>query len=180
MLRIVYESHLPTSVPVVPVYEEQLPENVFRRSGGGWQVRFKGRTVFTVLPWLGATYIHHLLTAPDEARPAVDIVCRGAIDYCDRAIGAKEAIDAGLQSAANPMLTSLGDISDWKAVKDYRDEATECLARIARARADNNNVDVQQLESDMAMIVGKINEAVGIRGKLKQAKRQAQEYSGQF
>jgi len=169
MMRIVYESHLPTSVPVVPMYEEHLPDNVFRRSGGGWQVRFKGQKVFTVLPWLGASYIHFLLSAPGEARPAIDIVCRGAIDYCSEAIGAKEAIEAGLQSAANPMLTCLGDISDWKAVKNYRDEAIECLARIERARTDNNNVDVQQLENDMAMIVCKINEAVGIGGKLKQA-----------
>ena len=170
MMRIVYESNLPTCVPVVPVYQEQLPDSTFRRCGGAWQVRFKGQKTFTVLPWLGASYIHYLLVSPNESRPAIDIVCSTAIDFCDHAVSMHEAIEAGLQSAANPMLTSLGDISDWKAVKEYRAEANELLVDIERARADNNNVLVQQLEKDMAMIVGKVNEAVGIGGKLKQAK----------
>ena len=170
MMRIVYESNLPTSVPVVPVYQEQMPDNIFRRCGGAWQVRFGGQNVFTVLPWLGASYIQYLLASPGEARSAIDIVCSTAIDFCDHAVSTHEAIEAGLQSASNPMLTSLGDISDWKAVKEYRAEANELLVDIEKARAENNNVLVQQLETDMAMIVGKINEAVGIGGKLKQAK----------
>ncbi len=170
MMRIIYESNLPISVPVVPVYQEQLPDNIFRRCGGGWQVRFKGQNVFTVLPWLGASYIQYVLSSPGETRPAIDIVCSTAIDFCDHAVSAHEAIEAGLQSASNPMLTSLGDISDWKAVKEYRAEANELLVDIEKARADNNNVLVQQLEKDIAMIVSKVNEAVGIGGKLKQAK----------
>jgi 7-cyano-7-deazaguanine synthase in queuosine biosynthesis len=169
MLRIVYESHLPTSVPVLPLYEERLPDNIFRRHGGAWQVRFKGKTVFTVLPWLGASYIHFLLASPNQPCPAIDIVGSTAIDFCDRAVSTKEAIDAGLQSASNPMLESLGDISDWKAIAEYRDAAEELLASIAAARRDNNNVLEQQCENDLVVIVAKINEAVGIGGKLKQA-----------
>ena len=169
MMRIIYESNLPTSVPVIPVYQEQMPDNIFRRSGGAWQVRFGGQSVFIVLPWLGASYIHYLLLAPNEPRPAIDIVCSTAIDFCDHAVSAHEAIEAGLQSSSNPMLESLGDISDWPAVKAYRAEGRELIVRIEKARADNNNVLVQQLEKDMAMIVGRINEAVGIGGRLKQA-----------
>lgn len=170
MMRIVYESNLPTSVPVVPVYQEQMPDNVFRRCGGAWQVRFKGQKAFTVLPWLGASYIHYLLVSPNEARPCIDIVCSTAIDFCDQAINAKEAIDEGLQSASNPMLASLGDISDWKAIKEYRATAQELLIDIESARRDNNNVLEQQYENDLAMINAKIKEALGIGGKLKQAK----------
>lgn len=170
MMRIVYESNLPTSVPVVPVYQEQIPDNVFRRCGGAWQVRFKGQKAFTVLPWLGASYIHYLLVAPNEPRPVVDIVCSTAIDICDQAISTKEAIDQGLQSASNPMLASLGDISDWDAIKQYREKARDLLSGIERARAENNDALVQQYEKDMKAIVAKINEAVGIGGKLKQAK----------
>ena len=170
MMRIVYESNLPTSVPVVPVYQEQMPDNVFRRCGGAWQVRFKGQKAFTVLPWLGASYIHYLLVSPNEARPCIDIVCSTAIDFCDQAVSAKEAIDEGLQSASNPMLAGLGDISDWDAIKEYRANARELLVDIENARRDNNNVLEQQYENDLAMITAKINEAVGIGGKLKQAK----------
>ena len=169
MMRIVYESNLPTCVPVIPVYQEQLPDNTFRRCGGAWQVRFKGQAVFTVLPWLGASYIHYLLLSPGEPRPAIDIVCSTAIDFCDRAISAKEAIDEGLQSASNPMLASLGDISDWDAIKQYREKARDLLLGIEKARADNNDVLVQQYEKDMKLIVAKINEAVKPGGKLRQA-----------
>jgi 7-cyano-7-deazaguanine synthase in queuosine biosynthesis len=170
MMRILYESNLPTSVPVIPVYQEQLPDNIFRRHGGGWQVCFKGQKDFTVLPWLGADYIHYLLASPGEALPAIDVVCGTAIDYCDYVMNAKTAIEEGLQSASNPLLTSLGNISDWKAVMDYRIEATQLMADAEQARRDNDNVRQQQCENDMAIIVAKINEAVGIGGKLKQAK----------
>src|SRR5690606_31332249 len=74
MMRIVYESNLPTCVPAVPVYQERMPDNIFRRCGGAWQVRFKGQKAFTVLPWLGASYIHYLLVAPNEPRSCIDIV----------------------------------------------------------------------------------------------------------
>ena len=98
------------------MFQEQIADNVFRRSGGAWQVRFKGGKPFTVLPWLGANYIHHLLIAPGQPRPALDIVCSTAVDFCDRAISEHEAVEAGLQSVANPMLENLGNVSDWKAV----------------------------------------------------------------
>ena len=170
MMRIVYESNLPISVPVVPVYQEQIPDNVFRRCGGAWQVRFKGQKAFTVLPWLGASYIHYLLVAPGEPRAAIEIVCSTAVDACDHAISVKEAIDEGLQSKSNPLLESVGNISDWDAVREYRAEARELLIDIEKARTENNNVLVEQYENDLAMITGKINEAVGIGGRLKQAK----------
>jgi len=168
MMRIVYESNLPTSVPVIPVYQEQLPENIFRRCGGAWQVRFRGQRVFTVLPWLGASYIHYLLVSPGEPRPAIDIVCSTAIDFCDRAISTKEAIDEGLQSSANPLLASLGEISDWKAIRQYREKGRDLLLAVEQARTENNSVLVRQYENDMKMIVAKINEAVRPGGKLRQ------------
>jgi 7-cyano-7-deazaguanine synthase in queuosine biosynthesis len=170
MMRIVCESNLPISVPVVPVYQEQIPDNTFRRCGGAWQIRFKGQKSFTILPLRGASYIHYLLVSPNEPRPTIDIVCSTAIDFCDGAISAKEAIDEGLQSASNPMLASLGNISDWDAIKEYRATAQELLVGIEDARRDNNNVLEQQYENDLAMITAKIKEALGIGGRLKQAK----------
>lgn len=169
LMRIVYESHLPTSVPATPLPDEPLPDNLFRRSGGAWQVRFRGQKSFTVLPWLGASYLYYLLSSPNVPQQAVEIVCRTAIDFCDVAISNQEAIEQGLQSASNPLLASLGDISDWAAVKDYRREAEELIAEIENARRDNNNVLEQQYQSDLTMIVSKINESVGIGGKLKQS-----------
>ncbi len=148
---------------------DHLPENIFRRSGGAWQVRFRGREPFTVLPWLGASYIHALLSSPGESMPAIDIVSRSAIDCCDHAVNTRDAIKAGLESTTNPLLESLGHISDWEAIKAYRAQAAELLADLDRARQDHDNVSELQIENDLAMFTGMINEAMGIGGRLKQA-----------
>ena len=148
---------------------DRLPENIFCRSGGAWQVRFCAREPFTVLPWLGASYIHALLSSPGESMPAIDIVSRAAIDCCDHAVNTHDAIEAGLESVTNPLLEPLGHISDWQAIKTYRAQAAELLADLDRARQERDNVFELQIENDLAMITGMINEAMGIGGRLKQA-----------
>ena len=127
MLRMVYESVLPTSVPVIPAQEDKLPDNIFRRRGGAWQVRFQGKRDFTVLPSKGADYIYRLLASPGESISAIDIVCGAAADQCNYLIATQEAVDAGAAFGANPFLETLGDISDWPAVRQYRDEAHEVV-----------------------------------------------------
>ncbi|MCL2646856.1 MAG: 7-cyano-7-deazaguanine synthase [Phycisphaerales bacterium] len=170
LMRIVYESNLPTSMSVGPVHQEKIPDNIFRRSGGGWQVRFKGQKEFTLIPWLGASYIHYLLVMPNEPRPIIDIVCSTAIDECARILSDKEAIDQGLRSASNPMLNDLGTITDRDALKQYHEEACDLRRGIEQARADNNNVLVERYENDLEAIIAKINEATGLRGRLRKVK----------
>lgn len=169
MLRVVYESNLPISAPIIPPTPQPVPDNIFRRCGLGWEVRFRGRKPITLLPWIGARYIHYLLESPNEPRPAIDIVCGAAIDLCDRVIAEKHAIAEGLQSASNPILHHLGDISDWESIKNYRIEGAELVRRLEQARRDNNNVLERECESDLAVITAKIGEAVGLGGKLKKA-----------
>jgi hypothetical protein len=165
-------------VPQKPI--DRLPENIFRRSGGGWQVCFRGLEPFMILSWLGASYIHALLSSPGESMPVIDIVSRAAIDCCDHVISTCDAIEAGLESAKNPLLESLGHISDWEAIKAYRQQAAELLADLERARQDNDNVLELQIENDLAMITGLINEAIGIGGRLKQAGNKRKSISDSF
>ncbi len=170
LLRIVYESSLPSTASVLGDPSEIKPENIFRRRGLGWEARFLGRKEFTVLPGKGADALHQLLLSQGERISAIEIVCGAAADYCRHVLAIQAASDSGLQSAGNPLLTSLGDISDWKAVRQFRDEAQRLLTEIDRARSENNEAEVLELEGEMTAIVGRINEAVGINGKLKQAK----------
>jgi hypothetical protein len=157
-----------------------LPEHIFRRSGGAWQVRFRGQEPFTILSWLGASYIHGLLNSHGESMPVIDIVSRAAIDCCDHAVSTHDAIEAGLESTTNPLLESLGHISDWESIKAYRLQTTELLADLERARQDHDNVTELQIESDLAMITGLINEAIGIGGRLKQAGNKRKNISDSF
>jgi 7-cyano-7-deazaguanine synthase in queuosine biosynthesis len=169
MLRIVYESNLPSTATATPVKDE-LPASIFRRRGGAWQARFQGGQEFIVLPQKGADYIHRLLSTPGEALDAVDIVCSAAADYCHYLMNAQAAIDDGLRSRHNPLLDTLGEIADWEAIGQYRDEANRLRGEIDRARADQNEGLVRELESEIAEIVATINSALGIGGKLRRAK----------
>lgn len=169
MLRMVYESALPTSMPVTPPQEAQLPDNIFRRRGEAWQVRYQANRDFIVFPSVGADYICRLLTSPGESLSAIEIVCGAAADHCNYLIAAQEAVEAGLRSGANPLLETLGKISDWPAVSQYREAAKELMTDIERARAEHNEPRVLELQKDMIAVVAKIHESVGVGGKLKEA-----------
>ena len=47
-----------------PAPSHPLGENVFRRKGQAWQVRFAGGEEFILLPSKGAAYLHLLLQRP--------------------------------------------------------------------------------------------------------------------
>ncbi|WP_339749228.1 7-cyano-7-deazaguanine synthase [uncultured Rubinisphaera sp.] len=170
LLRIIYESNLPTSDPVILSKTEEMPENIFRRRGGAWQVRYQGKSDFTVLPRKGADYIHQLLSSPNERISATQIVCGAAADYCGHLLSAKQAIDDGLISSGNPLLEALGDISDWEAVRQYRDEVQRLAGELERAKSENNNIEVDEIEEEQHLILQKISEAVGLGGRLNQAR----------
>ncbi|MCC9609378.1 7-cyano-7-deazaguanine synthase [Blastopirellula sp. JC732] len=168
MLRIVYESRLPCTVSA-KLGKEDLPENVFRRKGEAWQVRFQGGKEFIVLGHKGVGYIHQLLSRPGEAISAVEIVCGSAAEYCNYLIVARTAIEDGLTSKHNPLLDTLGAISDKQAIDQYRDEAERLLGEIDRARADNNEVLVRELQVEIQAFLSTIHTSVGIGGRLKQS-----------
>ncbi len=169
MLRIVYESALPTCIPALPPQEPQLPDNIFRRRGEAWQVRHQGKRDFVLLPSLGADYIHRLLASSGESLSAIEIVCGAATDHCSYLLAAQEAVEAGLRSGANPFLDTLGKISDWPAVNKLRETAKGLMADIERARVEHNEPRVLEVQKDMTVIVAKIHEAVGVGGRLKEA-----------
>jgi hypothetical protein len=51
-----------------------LAENVFRRCGKVWQIRYAGRHTFVLLPSVGAAYLHLLLQRPGEPLTLFDLV----------------------------------------------------------------------------------------------------------
>lgn len=170
MIRIIHESHLPISVSAVPQNPESLPANIFRRKGDAWQVRFNNKRDFIVLPTKGAEYLCSLLSRPNENIPIVELICGATIDHCNHMIDVQEAIQNGLHiSSDNPIFRSIGKVSDWQALKEYRNALAELQADLERAKEENDNVGVQQCEEDIAVIMGKINEAIGAGKGLKNA-----------
>jgi hypothetical protein len=169
LMRMAYESHLPVSAPAVPVPVPELPPNVFRYEAGHWMVRFRARKAFTLPHLKGADYLCRLLSSPHEAQPAVNIMSGAACDHTDRLISLHEAVESGLTVSSNPLVASAGNVSDWRALREYRRELRGLAAQKEEAERENRSVDLAQMESDMAILTGKINEALGLGGRQRQA-----------
>jgi 7-cyano-7-deazaguanine synthase in queuosine biosynthesis len=170
LVRIVHESYLPTSVSAIPTATEPLPDNIFRRKGEIWQLRFDGSKEFLLLPTKGAEYICTLLSRVNEEIPIIELAGCVAIDHCNHLMDVHEAIESGLQvSTSNPIMRSIGKVSDWKALQQYRDELAIRQGDLERAKQDNNNVEVAQCEHDIAMLWSVINESIGIGKRLTEA-----------
>jgi len=170
MIRIIHESRLPTSVSAVSLNRENLPDNIFRRKGAAWQVRFNGGHDFIILPTKGAEYLCSLLGRPDEVIPIVELVCGATIDHCNHMVDIHDAIENGLNvSRDNPIFKSIDKVADWEAIKNYRNALAERQADLERAKDDNSTVDIKQCEDDITFIMGKINEAIGAGKGLKNA-----------
>jgi hypothetical protein len=165
-----YESHLPVSVPAVAVAAPELPSNVFRHEAGHWMVRFNGRRAFTLPHLKGADYLCQLLSAPNQPKAAVEIMSGAACDHTDRIITLHEAVESGLSVSSNPLIASVGNVADWQALREYRAELRDLTAQREGAIRENRTVELTQIESDMAILTGKINEAVGLGGRQRQSR----------
>lgn len=170
MIRIINESRLPISVSSVSAVQETLPDNVFRRKGQAWQVRYNGGKDFIILPTKGAEYLCSLLAKPNEEIPIVELVCGATIDHCNHLVETQDAIDNGLRiSTNNPIFKSVGKVADWPALRDYRDELAQRQADLERAKDENDSIEILQCEQDIAITLGLINETIGAGKNLKDA-----------
>ena len=167
LLRVIFESHLPVSAAAVAADGEWMPDNVFRRRGDGWQVRYNGRREFTLESSRGADYLCRLLAAPGRDLQTIDMACGAAILQCDRVVEADAVAGEGLQSSSRPMVQGLGHVADHRAVKEYRAEACRLLDEVDEARQAGDDRKVAKLERDIALIAAQVSAAVGLGGKLK-------------
>lgn len=169
MLRIIYESHLPISVSAKPATQKDLPDNVFRRKGDVWQVRFNSGKDFILLPTKGAEYLCTLLAKPNEKIPIVELVCKAALSRCTHLIDVHDAEEQGMQITKNhPMYSTLGKVTDWKTINECREEASRLLTEIEKAKADNNNVEVEHCQQQISQLLSYTDSAMGI-GRIKNA-----------
>lgn len=180
MLRIVYESHLPISVSTKPASQESLPDNIFRRKGDVWQVRYEGGKDFIVLPTKGTEYLCKLLTSAGTQIPIIELVCEGTMNHCTHLIDVHNAEEQGLRITENhPMYSTVGKVSDWKTVNKCRDEAQRLLREMERAKANNNNVEIEHCNQQITKLLGYVDAAMGL-GKLKNARDKRKNLSDTF
>lgn len=170
MIRIIHESYLPTSVSVVSDTQEKLPDNIFRRNGSAWQVRYNGGKDFILLPSKGADYLNVLLARPDKEIPIVDLVGGATANYYTTLIDLHNAEEEGLRISENhPLFSVIGKVSDWKTLNECRLELARLAVEIENARANNDNVEEEHCNQQIAKLLSYIDEAAGV-GKLRNAR----------
>ncbi len=126
------------------------PDNVFRRKGQAYRVRWQGGENF-LLSSKGAVYVHALLSNPDKPISAVSLasaVSRRRVEYA---------------------LTDSGKRADAEAVTSYRARLAEIADDIDGAKRANDPVRQEQLEQERSALLAELKSDTGIGGKLRDA-----------
>lgn len=127
---------------------EQAPKgiHVFQRQGRTWLLVYDGVTS-SVVHSVGMSYIAELLAAPEQQ-----------ID----AAGLWRTVSRG---GPTRFLGSAAEVVDRKALEAYQAEARDLQEEIQDAEANNDSGRVENLKTDLAMIMTQINGAIGLGGK---------------
>jgi len=148
---------------------EPEPENIFRKCGESWELRFQGGEKFMLNSAdTGATYLHFMLGRPNTMAPIVEIMrgASGGADVCgttDRRLDDDDLLEG--YSLSDLPMAGTGDVADDKAIRQYRDEVELLLGEIDKAKANGDNITAEQLQQDMEKINHSINEAVSPAGQ---------------
>jgi hypothetical protein len=149
VLRLVYDSG-PGLTPVpsknrVP----SLGDNVFRKKGQVWILRFAGGEESILLPSKGAAYLHLLLSQPRIQRSAIDLACAVAKNPAQYALG-----DAG-------------EKSDREALAAYRSKLIELREELQEAKDNNDPGAQERIQEEIESYTQQIREARGLGGRLR-------------
>jgi len=151
LLRLVCDAATGEIVPQVMEEPTLVDDNVFRKKGDVWQVRYAGGTEFLLLPSKGAAYLHILLSSPRRNLDVVQIVASVAKDPKKFSLG------------------SAGEVADPDALSAYRARYDDLKEQLAEAK-DNNDLGRQtSIREEMQWLADEIGRATGLGGRLRKA-----------
>jgi hypothetical protein len=149
---------------------EPEPENIFRKCGDAWEVRYDGGEKFMLTTGnTGASYLHFMLARPNTAIPITEIM-RGVSgeseDYVSADCIGMDEFDDGFSLHDAPV-TGADNIADETAIRQYREEAILISEELERAKKSGNNPMAEQLQRELDCITAAIYEAVAPDGQRK-------------
>jgi hypothetical protein len=125
-------------------------DNIFRKKGQVWEVRFAGGAVNILLPSKGNAYLHMLLSQPRTHISAIDMACRVT------------------KNRVNYSLGSAGDKIDKDALSAYQARYAELKEELEEARSNNDDAAITRIQGEMAALVEEIHRAKGLGGRIRQ------------
>lgn len=149
---------------------QEEPENIFRKCGEVWEVRFAGGEKFMLNSAdTGATYLHFMLSVPNTMTPIVKIMRGASVESgnyaTDQRLGDDDLL-AGYSLSDLPLIAS-DTITDEKALRQYHHEMQLLIREIDCARENGDNTTVEQLQQDLENLNKGINETVSPAGQKK-------------
>ena len=152
LLRLVYDS-APAAPSAAPKEKETpLGDNVFRKKGQVWLVRYAGGDDFILLPSKGAAYLHLLLSQPGVELSAIDAACQVAKNRVQYALG-----DAGEKGG------------DRDALSAYHAQLVELREQLQRAKDNNDAGEQERIQKEIEAYTQQIRESSGLGGRLRKA-----------
>jgi hypothetical protein len=124
-------------------------DNLFRRAGQMWTVRFRGGDVNHYVPSKGLAYLHAMLTTPGKPVSSVALVAAVGRRPADFALG-----DAG--ATADP-----------EALAAYHARLAEIRDELDEARVDNDPGRVDRLEAEREGLLAEVKRQTGFGNRLK-------------
>ena len=146
------------------------PENIFRKCGDAWEVRFDGGEKYMLTNCnTGAAYLHFMLARPNETTPIMEIIRNVYGEY--ESVMSIDMLEDGYLTegyAFGSLLNSLIDnIADNKALRQCKKEIGQIKHDIEMAESNGDNITVEQLEQDLKNLMGKVNEIISPVGQKK-------------
>jgi hypothetical protein len=140
--------------------------NIFRKCGDVWEVRFQGGEKFMLNSAdTGAKHLHFMLDNQNTSTSVIEIVRRNSDVYCE--YNEYELLNTNGYTVSDFPITGNCDIADEKAVRDYWLKSQSLLTEMENAKASNNNVAFSQLREEMEKIKHGIEEAISPIGQKK-------------
>jgi ElaB/YqjD/DUF883 family membrane-anchored ribosome-binding protein len=155
--------------PPVPEPEPE-PENIFRKCGDAWEIRFDGGEKFVLTSAdTGARYLHFMLGRPGTSTPITEIMRK--VSGEPSSIVSVDMLEEGFLTerySFSDLPDSITDnIADDKAIRQYRQEIDKIKHDIETAKSVGDNITTEQLEQDLQNLTSKINEIISPKGQKK-------------
>lgn len=127
----------------------ETAENIFRKKGQVWEIRFAGGPERILLPSKGAAYLHMLLSQPRTPISAIEMACRLA------------------RNRESYVLGDAGEKIDQDALSAYRARHLELKEELEKARSNHDDAAVTRIEGEMQVFMDEIRKARGLGGRIR-------------
>jgi hypothetical protein len=158
------EAKLAQGQLLVPMPEAQEEESIFRRRpGGDWEIKFKNEPLHVFNDLDGLFYVHLMMSSSEKSfTPSELRVAR----YRDKG-GSRSGIVIQ-EFSANGNASALkdgGDMTDVQSLQSYKEELEDMERFLRQAKFNNDEAEVQRLETERFGLIKHIREVTGLGGK---------------